>query len=67
MPSEPITPSQGETVEVFNPYSDLDKFRRDAFWRIPGAVNIAESEIETLLRCEGWEGPLDTESDDASI
>ena len=67
MPSEPVTLSQGEKRVVFNPYDDLDKFRRDAFWRIPGVVNIAESEIEALLRCEGWEGPLDVGSDETSI
>ena len=27
--------------EVFNPYSDLDKFRREAFRRIPGVVNYS--------------------------
>lgn len=31
-------PGAETVVEVFNPYSDLDRARREAFVRVPGAV-----------------------------
>lgn len=43
-------PSTYLGLEVFNPYSNLDKFRGDAFRRIPGVVNFAESKTEAILR-----------------
>ncbi len=44
-----VLPAPEEGESVFNLYSDLDRFRREAFIRIPGVVNITDNRFESLL------------------
>ena len=39
---EPLQVNPDNTPPVFNPYSDLNRFRREAFRRVPGVVNMGD-------------------------